>query len=59
MQQTRTDALTKELADLVKDFDTWATKELPRVNADLARKSLAAIQPLTREQWEKLPLAAQ
>ena len=59
MQQMRTDALTRELTDVVKDFDTWATKELPRVNADLARKSLAAIQPLTREQWEKPPTAAQ
>ena len=59
MQQMRTDALTRELTDVVKDFDTWATKELPRVNADLARKSLAAIQPLTREQWEKPPTATQ
>ncbi len=59
MQQMRTDALTRELTDVVKDFDAWATKELPRVNADLAKKNLAAIQPLTREQWEKPPTAAQ
>ena len=46
MQLTRTDALTRELADVVSSFDAWATKELPRINADLAKKSLAAIQPI-------------
>jgi hypothetical protein len=53
MQQMRTDALTRELADVVKDFDAWIAKELPRINADLARKKLEAVQPITREQWEK------
>jgi photosystem II stability/assembly factor-like uncharacterized protein len=52
-QQMRTDALTRELADVVKDFDAWSTKELPRINADLAKKKLDPIQPLTREQWDK------
>ncbi|HYS52384.1 MAG TPA: sialidase [Thermoanaerobaculia bacterium] len=58
MQQMRTDALTRELDDVVKDFDAWSTKELARINADLAKKKLAVIQPLTREQWEK-PAAAE
>jgi photosystem II stability/assembly factor-like uncharacterized protein len=53
MQQMRTDALTRELADVVKDFDAWSTKELPRINADLTRKKLDPIQPITREQWDK------
>jgi hypothetical protein len=53
MQQMRTDALTRELADVTKDFDAWSTKELPRINADLGRKKLDAIQPISREQWDK------
>ena len=53
MQQMRTEALTRELADVVKDFDAWSVKEMPRINADLAKKKLDAIQPITREQWEK------
>jgi len=53
MQQMRTDALTRELADVTKDFNAWSTKELPRINADLGRKKLDAIQPISREQWDK------
>jgi photosystem II stability/assembly factor-like uncharacterized protein len=53
MQQMRTDALTRELADVSKDFDAWITKELPRLNSDLARKKLDTIQPISREQWDK------
>lgn len=53
MQQMRTDALTKELTDVVASFDAWSSKELPRINADLGKKNLPAIQPITREQWDK------
>ncbi|HEX9500743.1 MAG TPA: sialidase, partial [Thermoanaerobaculia bacterium] len=53
MQQMRTEALTRELTDVVKDFDAWSTKELPRINADLTHKKLDPIQPITREQWDK------
>ena len=49
----RTEALTRELADVSKDFDAWITRELPRINADLAKKNLQAIQPITRDQWDK------
>jgi hypothetical protein len=52
-QAERTEALAREVADVAKDFDAWAAKELPRVNADLAKKNLPPIQPLTREEWEK------
>ena len=58
MQQMRTAALTSELTDVVKDFDTWAAKQLPALNADLAKKNLAAIQPITREQWDAAATAA-
>jgi len=53
MQQMRADAISKELTDVVASFDAWTAKELPKVNADLGRKKLPAIQPLTREQWDK------
>ncbi len=53
MQRMRTDALTRELADVVTDFDAWSAKELPRINADLTRKKLEPVQPITRDQWEK------
>ena len=53
MQEMRTEALTRELADVSKDFDAWITKELPRINGDLARKKLDTIQPISREQWDK------
>jgi hypothetical protein len=52
MQQMRTQALTSELTDVVKDFDAWATRQLPALNADLSKKKLEPIQPITREQWE-------
>jgi hypothetical protein len=44
----RTDALSHELADVVHDFDAWTAKELPSINADLAKKKLDPITPLTQ-----------
>ena len=52
-QVERTDALARELADVVHDFDAWLAKELAGVNSDLAKKGLATIRPITREEWEK------
>jgi len=48
----RTDALSKELADVVQSFDSWTTKELPAINAALAKKKLDPITPLTRAKWD-------
>ena len=53
MQQMRTDALMKELTDVVASFDAWSAKELPRINADLGKKNLQTIQPIARDQWDK------
>jgi hypothetical protein len=53
-QAERTDALARELADVVKDFDAWLAKELAGINAALVKKKLEPIKPLTREDWEKL-----
>ena len=53
MQTMRTDALGRELTDVVKDFDAWSAKELPGINSALTNKQLPPIQMLTREDWEK------
>ena len=53
-QVQRTDAIARELADVMRDFDAWLGKELPGINAALAAKQLPAISPLTREAWEKI-----
>ena len=53
MQIMRTDALGRELTDVVKDFDVWSAKELPGINSALTNKQLPPIQMLTREDWEK------
>ena len=53
MQQMRADAIARELTDVVASFDAWSAKELPKINADLGRKKLQTIQPITREQWDK------
>ncbi len=52
-QVQRTDALGRELGDVVKDFDAWAAKELPAINEALAAKGQPRVEPLTREGWEK------
>jgi hypothetical protein len=54
----RTDAIARELADVVKDFDAWTAKELSGLNTALATKRLAPITLLTREQWESKEVAA-
>ena len=53
MQIMRTDALGRELADVVKDFDAWSAKELAGINSGLTTKQLPPIQMLAREDWEK------
>ena len=51
-QFERADALAKELADVVRDFDAWTAKELPGINAALAKKKLPPIEMPTRAAWE-------
>jgi photosystem II stability/assembly factor-like uncharacterized protein len=47
-QVDRTDAIARELADVVKDFDAWLAKEMPGINAALAGKNLEPITPPTQ-----------
>jgi hypothetical protein len=51
-QIARADALGRELADVLSEFDAWTAKELPAVNAALAKKSQPPIEPMSREAWE-------
>jgi photosystem II stability/assembly factor-like uncharacterized protein len=52
-QVQRTWALARELADVIKDFDAWAAKQLPELNSAITEKQLAPVIPLTREDWVK------
>ncbi len=52
-QIERTDAIARELSDVITNFDAWLTKEITSINTALAGKHLEAIVPLTREDWEK------
>jgi hypothetical protein len=51
-QLERADALARELADVTREFDAWATRELAGLNTALTRKRLEPIPMLTRQQWE-------
>ncbi len=49
----RIDSLRHERKDVVDEFDALAAKDLKAVNASLAAKKLEAVQPITREAWDK------
>ncbi len=53
-QVERTDALGRELEDVLKDYEQLTAKQLPAINAGLQKKKLPPIQPLTEQQWEKM-----
>jgi photosystem II stability/assembly factor-like uncharacterized protein len=52
-QVERTDAIARELGDVVTDFDSWVTKDLADINAALAAKQLKPIEVIKRVDWEK------
>jgi hypothetical protein len=52
-QVERADAIARELADIVKSFDDWVSKEMPGLNSALEKGSLGRIEVLSREKWEK------
>jgi hypothetical protein len=53
-QVERSDALARELTDVLRDFDAWTSKELSGLNAELSSKNLAPLKPLSRDEWEKV-----
>ncbi len=52
-QVLRADALTRDLADLGRDFKAWADARLGGIKDGLGRNRLEPVQLLTREEWEK------
>jgi photosystem II stability/assembly factor-like uncharacterized protein len=52
-QIDRADAISRELGDVIKDFDAWLAKELAGINSALTAKGLDPITPLTRVEWDK------
>jgi photosystem II stability/assembly factor-like uncharacterized protein len=52
-QVERTDAIARELADIVRDFDAWLAKEMPGLNSALSGKQLPQIKVITRAEWDK------
>lgn len=51
-QVVKADTLARELADVMKEFDAWLTKELPNINSELTKRKLEPIKPLAREEWK-------
>jgi hypothetical protein len=51
-QVERADAIARELADVVRDFDAWTTRDLAGINNSLQSKKLEPIVVLSRQQWE-------
>jgi photosystem II stability/assembly factor-like uncharacterized protein len=49
----RTDALSRELADVVTSFDAWSKKELPGINSALAKKKLDPIKVMSTAEVEQ------
>jgi hypothetical protein len=52
-QFQRSDAIARELGDVVRDFDAWLAKEMPALNSALSSKKLPPITALTREEWKR------
>jgi hypothetical protein len=53
-QLARIDSLKHDLDDVAKEFDTFVAKDLSEVNSSLKKKKLQPVQPLSREQWDKV-----
>ena len=52
-QVERTDAIARELGDVVTDFDSWLAKNLAGINAALTAKQLKPIEPIKHADSEK------
>src|SRR5256712_4060453 len=58
-QLERTDAIARELADVVRDFDAWSAKELGGRNTARGGEEREPMRVLTRQQWEAKATAGQ
>jgi photosystem II stability/assembly factor-like uncharacterized protein len=52
-QAARTDALGRELEDVIQEFDALTKQQLPTINAGLQQKNLPPIHVLTQQEWDK------
>ena len=51
-QVARTEALSRELDDVMHEVDQLIARQLPAINTALQRKRLEPIQTISQEQWE-------
>jgi hypothetical protein len=59
MQIDRTDAIGRELADVVTAFDAWSARDLAALNTELGAKKLQPIVLIDRQAWEGAGKAGQ
>jgi hypothetical protein len=59
MQIDRTDAIGRELADVVTAFDAWSARDLAALNTELRAKKLKPIVLIDRKAWEEAGKAGQ
>ena len=52
-QAARGEVLGHELEDVVHEFNDLTAKQLPELNRGLQAKKLAAITPLSEDDWRK------
>jgi hypothetical protein len=52
-QVARTEALSRELDDVIHELNQLTARQLPAINTALQRKKLEPIQTVSQEQWEK------
>jgi photosystem II stability/assembly factor-like uncharacterized protein len=52
-QLARIDSLKHVFDDVAREFDEFVAKDLAGVNSSLTKKKLKAVQPISREPWDK------
>ena len=52
-QAARTEALGRELEDVIQEFEALTKQQLPTINAALQQKNLPPIRVLTQQEWDK------
>ena len=52
-QIARTDALGRELDDVIKEFQKLTAEQLPSINSALGKQKLDPIQVIPETEWQK------
>jgi hypothetical protein len=52
-QVARAQTLARELDDVVREFNTVTSQQLPALNRQLAAKKLGALEIMSEEAWRK------